>query len=278
MKMPKFLGKEGRERRSQRGKAVATTKLLKWDHIGTVQKPLLKVMPVGEAVREPRDGVLGSCAVVGNGGGLKLKQQGGEIDAHNVVIRFNGGPVVGFEKYVGRRTTWRLTNYDHFAFHEEDADRVERGVLQHVTNGMALQKLVEYEKDLIENPEQSKHEPKIFMLDPEFHYHAFNAFGLGAPSNGFYGTLLAGELCQRITMYGFQKEWRGQKLPYHYYNEIEPNESQSARDTAEAARFQQWLDTMNSYARTCAANSDCVDPRIDKNYEGDRFQYGEQKI
>lgn len=46
----------------------------------------------------------------------------------------------------------------------------------------------------------------------------------------------------------------------------------------EAARFQQWLDTMNSYARTCAANSDCVDPRIDKNYEGDRFQYGEQKI
>lgn len=39
---------------------------------------------------------------VGNGGGLKLKQQGGEIDAHNVVIRFNGGPVVGFEKYVGR--------------------------------------------------------------------------------------------------------------------------------------------------------------------------------
>lgn len=44
MKMPKFLGKEGRERRSQRGKAVATTKLLKWDHIGTVQKPLLKVL------------------------------------------------------------------------------------------------------------------------------------------------------------------------------------------------------------------------------------------
>jgi hypothetical protein len=41
IKLPKFLGKEGRERRLQRGKAV--TKTLKWDHIGALQKPLLKV-------------------------------------------------------------------------------------------------------------------------------------------------------------------------------------------------------------------------------------------
>ena len=41
IKMPKFLGKEGRERRRERGKAV--TKTLKWDHIGTVAKPMLKV-------------------------------------------------------------------------------------------------------------------------------------------------------------------------------------------------------------------------------------------
>jgi len=143
IKLPKFLGKEGRERRLQRGKAV--TKTLKWDHIGALQKPLLKMMPTADAIRAPNSGNLyARCAVVGNGGGLLQRQQGAEIDAHDAVIRFNGGPVLGFEKYVGSRTTYRLTNFDHFYFYESGAPAVEEAVLQHITNGVALQKLVDY--------------------------------------------------------------------------------------------------------------------------------------
>jgi hypothetical protein len=33
----------------------------------------------------------------------------------------------------GERTTYRLANFDHFAFHEDDAPVVEGAVLQHVT-------------------------------------------------------------------------------------------------------------------------------------------------
>eukprot|EP00959_Pyramimonas_sp_CCMP1952_P426131 8925526-Pyramimonas_sp.AAC.1 len=60
---------------------------------------MLRVMPSADVLREANQGPLYKrCAVVGNGGGLLLSEQGKEIDAHDAVIRFNGGPVLGFEK------------------------------------------------------------------------------------------------------------------------------------------------------------------------------------
>eukprot|EP00976_Prorocentrum_cordatum_P060789 1176047-Prorocentrum_minimum.AAC.3 len=56
IKMPKFLGKEGRERRRERGKAV--TKTLKWDHIGT--RCGVRTMQVGPHRHRVREGD-GSC-------------------------------------------------------------------------------------------------------------------------------------------------------------------------------------------------------------------------
>ncbi|KAK3274339.1 hypothetical protein CYMTET_17475 [Cymbomonas tetramitiformis] len=42
-----------------------------------------------------------TCAVVGNGGSLRLYEQGGYINKHDCVIRFNRGPTAGFERHVG---------------------------------------------------------------------------------------------------------------------------------------------------------------------------------
>ena len=63
-------------------------------------------------------------------------------------------------------------------------------MLQHITNPPALARLVDHAAKL----DRAKPLAPMFMIDPEFHYYALSAFALGAPSNGFYGTLLAGML------------------------------------------------------------------------------------
>ena len=47
-------------------------------------------------------------AVVGASGNLKYRGRGGEIDAHDVVFRINGPPVVGYEAEAGSRTDVRV--------------------------------------------------------------------------------------------------------------------------------------------------------------------------
>mmetsp|Transcript_3465 Transcript_3465/g.7573 ORF Transcript_3465/g.7573 Transcript_3465/m.7573 type:complete len:519 (-) Transcript_3465:77-1633(-) len=49
-----------------------------------------------------------SCAVVSSSGALKNHSFGEEIDAHDIVIRFNKAPTAGYEKFVGSKTTMRL--------------------------------------------------------------------------------------------------------------------------------------------------------------------------
>eukprot|EP00976_Prorocentrum_cordatum_P072208 1180627-Prorocentrum_minimum.AAC.1 len=46
----------------------------------------------------------GTCAIVGNAGHLRLTEFGNSIDSHDVVIRLNAAPTIGYEKFVGTRT------------------------------------------------------------------------------------------------------------------------------------------------------------------------------
>jgi hypothetical protein len=76
--------------------------------LGKVTQPLLEVLPASDPVRASlAEGKRGTCAVVGNGGSLLLYELGASVDAHDVVIRLNGGPTKGFERHVGRKTTFR---------------------------------------------------------------------------------------------------------------------------------------------------------------------------
>ena len=52
----------------------------------------------------------GTCAVVGSSGSLLHDRFGPQIDAHDVVLRFNNAPVSGFEGIAGSRTSVRLVN------------------------------------------------------------------------------------------------------------------------------------------------------------------------
>ena len=51
-----------------------------------------------------------SCALVGSSGGLLRERYGAEIDAHDLVLRFNDAPTRGFEAVVGRKASLRMLN------------------------------------------------------------------------------------------------------------------------------------------------------------------------
>ncbi|GHP10862.1 ST3 beta-galactoside alpha-2,3-sialyltransferase 1 [Pycnococcus provasolii] len=273
LKVPKVLTAEGRARRAARGKVERSTKTLKWDHAGALP-PLFEscgALPKDDPVRMlvsrrangGQEGAdrpwLDSCAVVGNGGGLAIKRHGAEIDAHTAILRFNGGPVHGFEAKVGSRTTWRLTNSEHFAFHDDGVMDEGGACLQHVTSGVGLDLMQGMCRARAKAPSGVRDAlPLVFVIDPEFHYFAMNVMSgagvAGAPSNGFYGLLFASSVCRRISVYGFQKNWKdsspgSKRVPYHYYDTVEPNESQFRRDTGEAGVFHAYVDAANAFAR-----------------------------
>ena len=68
---------------------------------------------------DPFIGVLhDTCALVGNSGSLMKHNYGDEIDEHNVVMRFNLAPTVGYEKHVGTKTTLRVSEMEYFPYRE----------------------------------------------------------------------------------------------------------------------------------------------------------------
>ncbi|QDZ24799.1 sialyltransferase [Chloropicon primus] len=219
-------------------------KHIKWQVVGQVNNKALKVFPATDFIKERlrrSKNKFGTCAVVGNGGGTLLKEYGKYIDAHDTVIRFNGGPTVGFEKHVGSRTSFRVTNSEHFFFHEKHTNET---VLQHITNSKNFKQLFK----ISERASLRDVLPNLKVIDPFFQYYVLNLHNDGAPSNGFYGIALAHLICTQITLFGYQKDWRHQKIPYHYYDKVEPNTNQYGRDTRETVRFEELLQSINDVA------------------------------
>ena len=173
------------------------------------------------------------CAVIGNGGTLLAYDLGEEIDSADVIIRLNAGPFKGFEKKVGSRTDYRLVNRLHMGFRETK----EEMVLQHCTTPDALD---EWTRFKVKHEDDINVKKKLFAIDPDFHELAISYTDKGVVSNGFYGLLLATELCDQVKVYGFFREWKG-NVYYHYYNGEAPNEGQSFRDDKEGDRLEMWL-------------------------------------
>jgi len=64
-------------------------------------------------------------------------------------------------------------------------------------------------------------------------------------------------------------------MKYHYYDKIEPTDTQGARDSSEKSRFEQYVKEVNAYSRKCAKSESCNDRRVDKeNTERDKIVYG----
>ncbi|XP_019633593.1 PREDICTED: alpha-N-acetylgalactosaminide alpha-2,6-sialyltransferase 2-like [Branchiostoma belcheri] len=210
---------------------------------GTVHRSLFNVSQGGAPVR---------CAVVGNGGNLRASGKGKEIDSHDYIFRMNAAIVKGFEKDVGRRTSFyfhsvttlksSLISARKYGFVQVpnttetiyvDIPTLERDYL--FMDAMLSWKPVQKGEDTSEShrpPGLFGERPKASrfrMIHPDFlsylKYRWLNStFGYGRyqriyrPSTGAVALLTALHVCDVTDAYGFiTQTWRN--YTSHYYED-----------------------------------------------------------
>ena len=193
------------------------------EDLGLISKSDMKTLPERDALEELREQGFKTCAVVGNGGSLLLYEHGDIIDAHDAVFRFNDGTgKAPYSKFAGSKTTVRLVNSQHRGYRESD----EEIVLQHLTAPAHL-------KLYVSNRAQKSVNAKDYALSGAFYSFVKNRIDKkSTPTNGMYGLYLAQSVCEKITIFGFARQWYN-ATRYHYHNDYEPTGSQNARDSAE---------------------------------------------
>ena len=193
------------------------------EDLGLVSKLDAKNLPERDALEELREREFKTCAVVGNGGSLLLYEHGDVIDAHDAVFRFNDGTgKEPYSKYAGTKTTVRLVNSQHRGYRESE----EEIVLQHLTAPAHL-------KLYVSNRAKKLVNAKDYALSGAFYSFVKNRIDKkSTPTNGMYGLYLAQSVCEKITIFGFARQWYN-ATRYHYHNDYEPTGSQNARDSAE---------------------------------------------
>eukprot|EP00899_Mesostigma_viride_P024105 jgi/Mesvir1/487/Mv11359-RA.1 len=175
----------------------------------TINIPISDALLHSAPVHDPlQENLYDTCAVVGNSGILTKFALGREIDAHDLVIRFNVAPTdESVEKFVGKRTHLRLLNTFHAGFREHNEIGIQQ--LQSVTGADLYVKI----KLLF---------PKIkhYAFDPDFSmFVSKNIHTL--PTGGFFAVMLALQKCARVDLYGFHFR-KGWGITHHYFNVEKP--------------------------------------------------------
>lgn len=152
------------------------------------------------------------CAVVGSSGAQLAHRAGQDIDGHEVVIRFNDAPTVGFEEHVGKHTTFRfgwntcLGPRDcktHSAI--PDAPAIWPKAFYHL-----------YPRNVKEPHQQALSDLYSTHFGQEEDHN---------PTTGFYGMLLALSHCAAVDAYEMAPSDAARQSAYSYYREGDPGEA-----------------------------------------------------
>ena len=170
-----------------------------------------------------RPHVFKTCAVVGNSGSLLETQYGPDIDAAEVVIRFNNAVTEGFEQFVGWRTSFRIVNTVDARFTKSDPRRSgspssrspDETTIFTVRTWDVIRDYVRasYNRSMSLGP--------YVMADPEFlcHVHDWVQRKGEKPSSGLVGIVLALRSCASVKVYGFAyNTYFSRNSRPHYYD------------------------------------------------------------
>mmetsp|Transcript_60800 Transcript_60800/g.144878 ORF Transcript_60800/g.144878 Transcript_60800/m.144878 type:complete len:348 (-) Transcript_60800:97-1140(-) len=182
--------------------------------------------------RESGEFSAGSCAVVSSSGVLLNHSHGAEIDAADVVIRFNDAEVTAdLAQFVGTREDIRILN-------DEDADYMLRPdrwnldvlpdkvhILQRQKgSGMLLSRVLEKLRKTHPSGNFLEGDRYVNIVGQQIMHHIF-----GKPAEvyqhgmerhlttGLHGIVIAASLCTEVRTYGFVKSAFADSAPYHYY-------------------------------------------------------------
>ena len=149
-----------------------------------------------------------TCAVVGSAGHLLNSSLGRDIDAHEMVMRFNEAPTAGFERDVGARTTHRLLpglggNPSFRPFIERSVfPRPEREQLIFVPNQHHTRSGIEEFLFWLGRADGNG----VHLLSLSFVHFVFNMLGSRytdkTPTTGFFGLVWALDACEQLDTYG----------------------------------------------------------------------------
>lgn len=202
-------------RRYTEGQATVIRELIKAEHVRCVsprhQEECAQLSQF--KLTAPHD-----CAVVGSSGSLRGSGMGTEIDAHDVVIRFNLAPTIGYEPDVGTRTDIRLINCPSFKTVNLKTNSQKKDYLKSIDPSEA--RIITCSKlggtvrwtsafrnrcinDMFSADELKRHRKE--------RGHAYE------PTFGFEGTVRALHACTRVHLYGMSDPATS-NFQYHYYD------------------------------------------------------------
>ncbi len=167
---------------------------------------LLKILPDNDYINIIQKSNIKTCAVIGNSSALLDTTYGELIDSHDIVIGFNFSPVLGFEKYVGSKSTIRImgkswlpplsTYNDEIIIHRYNNRKY---ILDDIT-----------QCDILMNY-------KFCQFHHNFNTYCADISKFKVPSNGFMGVMLALNLCDVVNIFGFDVFNKCDR--YHYFND-----------------------------------------------------------
>jgi len=180
----------------------------------------------------------GSCAVVGNSGGLRDDELGPQIDQHEIVIRTNQAPSFQYERHVGSKTGMRLVNKrwtDELGRRHIDLLDHDSSDVMVVSSRANVREFVLLARAL----RRTKPRSQLFFLSSRVVTQAMRfirtfrkGINAGLPrhprggntaSSGFLAVFLALQFCQTLDVYGFSlEECRsgGCARDYHYFRAL----------------------------------------------------------
>jgi hypothetical protein len=194
----------------------------------------------------------GTCAVVSSSGNLFYHQHGHEIDAADVVIRFNDAPVAGFESMVGSKDDLRFINCKM----AQDFGRNPSSLGVHTDYIANVDSLLRTKTKLVAchanetglNPSENMHFVHYHKIEDSLAAFMAHAFEIHSPegfeqnpnpTSGALGIVTALSMCHEVRAYGFVNGNASSQAPYHYYGTAGDHSLDHASFNVEKELFRQ---------------------------------------